>query len=242
MLKVTLHHGAPHQARAENVLGRLDIGYEKLAAFATYKAVMFVCGVGELAPVKLVDYPRWSGSVWDLVARIVNVSLSGQEELFPERMEERRTGAFIQKMSALVEHWPDGFSRGITLVGTASIQMCRRRCNYVATFTDDICGTKKSTVFRHTPKILVHWDLLARSYAYAFNDDEEMPRRPSLHQALPDDPIHGKFVLIDALREPARTGLSRWIARKGIETFEVEYIAGQCITEKHFRDFLNKAI
>lgn len=54
MLKVTLHYATPARVSAQNLLGRLDIGYAKLDAYADYKAVMFTAGVGEQPPVQLL--------------------------------------------------------------------------------------------------------------------------------------------------------------------------------------------
>lgn len=50
-----------------------DVSYEKLAAVATYKSELFVCGVGSLNLRYLENYPRWSSSIWDLIARLVTV-------------------------------------------------------------------------------------------------------------------------------------------------------------------------
>lgn len=81
MLKISLHHARPGHENARNVLGRLDIGYAKLDALADYKLVMTVAGVGEMPPARITDYPRWSASVWDLVARAICMCLNRREVL-----------------------------------------------------------------------------------------------------------------------------------------------------------------
>ena len=95
MLKVTLHNSTPSRASDRNVLGRLDIGYAKLDARADYKAVMFIAGVGEQRPVQLLDYPRWSASVWDLVTRVLALrvecgAIAALARLHPRAASEAR--------------------------------------------------------------------------------------------------------------------------------------------------------
>jgi hypothetical protein len=69
MLRVSFHAGLPSQASRYNRLGWLDIGYAKLSPIANYKVFLFEAGIGGREPVYLDNYPRWSASLWDLVAR-----------------------------------------------------------------------------------------------------------------------------------------------------------------------------
>lgn len=154
MLKLTLHASSPRNATANNRVGMLDIAYEKLAARADYKALLWTAGLGEQAAVKLQNYPRWSASVWDLVIRIICLAISRKEEVWPAVIPNERKGAYTLELCAIVEHWPDGSDVRRTVAGTAHLKMCSRRCNYRATFEDDILGTQNTEVFRHTPKVL----------------------------------------------------------------------------------------
>jgi hypothetical protein len=94
MLKVSLHYATPATVSARNVLGRLDIAYAKLDANADYKALMFTTGIGEHEPLRLDNYPRWSASVWDLVARVVCLGLNNTESNWLVELPFERKCAF----------------------------------------------------------------------------------------------------------------------------------------------------
>lgn len=240
MLKVSLHQAAPAHVSAQNVLGRLDIGYAKLEASADYKLVMTLAGLGELAPARLTGYPRWSANVWDLVARAICICMNRREVL--EGDFTGRRGAFIENMSAVIEHWPDGVDTRRSTVGTAHIQMRRRRCEYIASFHDDILGTSNSTVFTHAPKGLNAWDLLARAYAWTAHEKFELPPRPTLYTPIPVQQDEKSFVCLDTVAEPASTGILRWLQKLGRNTTTVDFLDGPCVTEACFVEFLNKAV
>lgn len=242
MLKVTLHYATPSQASARNMLGRLDIAYARLDALADYKAVMFANAVGEMPPVQLLSYPRWSASVWDLVARAVCLSLNGSEAFPAGDLTTGRKGAFIDNMTALIEHWPDGGDSRRAAVGIAHVSMRKRRCHYSAAFEDDILGKRESSVFVHRPDGLSPWDLLARAYAWTVQERFELPARPVLYTPIPLQQGLGSFVPLDTVREPARTGIRRWLRRQGLATSTVDPVAGPCVTEACFVDFLRVAV
>lgn len=240
MLKVFLHNGPLDQANSFNQLGRLDIGYESLDIHADYKAVLRMPGVGELPPAQLNGYPRWTASVWDLVMRATAMCIH-REEVLPH-LEVTRRGAFAHRLSAIVEHWPDGLEYGRSAVGTAEIRMLRRRCRYVATFEDDILGAKTSVEFSHTPDVLMHWDLLARAYAWTSHGQPSMPPRPTLYMPIPYQEDGQVVVCVDTVREPARTGLSRWMLTKGVSPFVVPALSCPCIKEADYVRFLQRAV
>lgn len=241
MLKVSLHASAPGRATAQNLLGRVDIGYTTLDAMATYKAAMVLTGLGELSPVALEKYPRWSASIWDLVARIVCLCINRREEVWPAHLPTMRRGAFVQDLTAVVEHSPNGFDTRRARIGEAHIAMCKRRCNYRATFEDDITGKTTSSVFRHTPSVLNAADLLARAYAWATTETFELPPRPTLYTPLPFNEGATSFVCLETVREPARTGCYRWLAKKGIELLDLAGLR-DCVSEPNYVEFLRRAI
>ena len=242
MLKVSLHYATPAQVSARNLLGRLDIAYARLDALADYKAVMFAAGVGEMPPVLLTGYPRWSASVWDLVARAVCLSLNGTEAFPPGDLTSERSGAFIDDMTAVIEHWPDGGDNRRATIGTAHISMCKRRCHYLAAFEDDILGKRESSVFIHRLDGLSPWDLLARAYAWTAGERLELPARPALYLPIPVQQGLGSFVPLDTVREPALTGIQRWLRRQGLPTTTTDLVVGPCVTEACFVDFLRVAV
>lgn len=240
MLKVFLHNGPAEAVSRYNQLGRLDIGYHSLDIHADYKAVLSMATVGELPPAQLLNYPRWTASVWDLVMRATAVCLY-REEAFPA-LDLVRRGAFAQHLTAIVQHWPDGLEYGRSTVGTAQIRMQRRRCRYVATFEDDILGTQTSAEFALTPDVLVPWDLLARAYAWAGHGRAGMPPRPELYMPIPYEQDGQVVVALETVREPARTGLYRWMLRKGVQPFGVEALSSVCVKESDYVNFLRRAV
>lgn len=241
MLKVTLHASTPDRAASQNLLGRIDIGYTTLDAMANYKATMVLMGLGELHEVDLKKYPRWSASIWDLVARIICLCVSRREEIWPANIPVTRRGAFLQDLTAVVEHWPNGYDTRRARVGEAHISMCRTRCNYRATFYDDITGLTSSSVFRHTPAVLNPADLLARAFAWTTTETFELPPRPTLYAPLPFTEGTTSYVCLETVREPARTGCYRWLAKQGIELLELAGLR-DCVSEPQYVEFLRRAV
>jgi len=177
-----------------------------------------------------------------LVARAACLSLSGKETVWPAEMPIERTGAYALDLSAIVEHWPDGQDTRRATVGTAQIAMQSRRCNYRATFTDDILGSTTSTVFRHTPKVLMPWDLLVRAYAWTSTETFALPPRPTLYTPLPFKHEDKSYVCLDTVREPARTGCLRWMVKHAIKEVTVPFVDSPCVSEEQFVEFLRKAV
>lgn len=240
MLKVYLHFAAPDKVSPKNLLGRLDIGYAKLDARADYKLVMTAAGEGEVPPATLAAYPRWSANVWDLVTRAICMCLHRREEL-PGDFGQGR-GAFIQDLTAVIEHWPDGVDTRKSTVGTAHVQMRRRRCHYTATFQDDILGESRSSVFVHAPEGLMPWDLLARAYAWSVHEKFDLPPRPRLYTPIPVQEGAESYVALNTVSEPAATGISRWLQKLGRKTASVEFLNGPCVPEAWFVEFLRRAV
>lgn len=242
MLKLTLHCCAPREVRPQTCVGTLDVAYDKLAARADYKAVMWTAGLGEQEPVRLENYPRWSASIWDLLVRVICLGANRKEAIWPVDIPSRRSGAYTQNLYAIVEHWPDGSDTRRSVVGTAHVQMCATRRNYRATFRDDILGKQTTDVFRHTPDVLNAWDLLTRAYGWATTGAPALPARPDLYKPIPLNVGSSSYVNLDTVSEPARTGCYRWLDKQGIDTVEAGDLQGPCITEQQFVDFLQKAV
>lgn len=241
MLKVTLHHGPPKRADRHNILGRLDLAYETLDSRANYKARMFTTGVGEQPEVRIKKYPRWSASIWDLVARAACLSLQGEESI-PDLGLTRRRGAFIEDLTAVVEHWPDGEDFRRNTIAEAHVRMRNRRCHYTATFEDDLAGRRESSVFSHAPEGLTHWDLLARAWAWTCLESFALPPRPELCAPLPFESNGRSLVALETTPEPARTGISRWLLKQGLSPLHSDLVTGPCVTEDQFINFLKTAI
>src|ERR1700733_9583240 len=111
MLRLSTHAGPLKAMSRFNRLDWVEIGYETLNRHADYKVVLFEVGNGARPQVVLRNYPRWSGSVWDLVARSIALALSPdpsqpQELAQPARWGEKKF-AFVEVMSAVVQHIPN---------------------------------------------------------------------------------------------------------------------------------------
>ena len=243
MLKVSLHFSTPSKASSENVLGRLDIGYARLDARADYKLVMFSSGFGEYPPAQLLSYPRWSGSVWDLVSRAVCTCLHGHEAIPPTSDEQCRRPAFIDNLSAIIEHWPDGLDVRRATIGTAHICMKRRKGNYIASFETDVeHDTKESAIFIHRPRLLLPWELLARAYAWTVEKRFELPARPKLYLPIPIKEGGQNLVSLDTVSEPAYTGITKWLHKRNLKTLKSVIVEGPCVSEAVFVEFLRSAV
>lgn len=69
MLRVYLHAGGLDERNLGNQLASIDIAYAKKSALADYLVGMNLRSHGEVEPDYVLRYPRWSASLWDLVAR-----------------------------------------------------------------------------------------------------------------------------------------------------------------------------
>lgn len=84
MLCVTVELLPGGRESGRRTLATADITRERSGALADYSIGMEETLVTEVYTGELKDYPRWSGSVWDLVARATAVAMTGHEAL-PER-------------------------------------------------------------------------------------------------------------------------------------------------------------
>lgn len=80
MLKITISL-VPGGVGTERKLGELHISNVGGGALADYQCVLHGDDLPGPARARVRCYPRWSASVWDLVARAIAKSLSGQERL-----------------------------------------------------------------------------------------------------------------------------------------------------------------
>lgn len=243
MLHLSLHFADEKTASFFNRVGWLDIGYEQLDAFSTYKAKLFAAGQGELPTIRIEKYPRWSASVWDLLLRTIAKGLNGAEQLSLD-LPVGRKGAFIDQLYAKLEHVADGADGRRSHIGSASVVMKRTRCNYIATIEDDFCGMRQSEVFRHTPEVLSHWDLFARGVAGAMTGTQAVPPRPALYipSALALDDEKKKLVSLGRLTEPARSGFTRWLAKRGEQPLEHHSAPQGLVPEALYVQFLRTAV
>jgi hypothetical protein len=177
MLRVHLHIGALCARNTSNRLAAIDIAYASKGAFSDYMVAMSMAGVGEVAPDRVSRYPRWSGSLWDLVARACTRLLYRADQA-PEMVTPDRRCAYATHLCAVIER-ATLTEQGIEL-GTAEIvQDVGTRGIYSATFDEDILG-KRSAQFAYGLKSLNAVDLLLRAICFAYFNQDTLAPRPKL--------------------------------------------------------------
>jgi hypothetical protein len=247
MLHVSTHVGLLEQATHLNRLDWMDIGYERLDAAADYKIVLFRYGEGGQRPVYLRDYPRWSMSIWDLVARAAALTTSPnldqpQEAVHPVETSPKRR-AFAQAISVLVEHGPSKGMPGRRIAAMQIVQAGRRGL-YRARVEEDLWRSLTTAPFTFAPTRLQPVDLLLRAAVTRITGSPDvMPPRPALR--LPAVVTHeGKpYVAIDRLEEPARTGFVRWLHRNSEAPLQLPNLrGGLAAPETMFTKFLRVAV
>jgi len=220
MLKVSIHAGPIDSATRFNLLGWVDIGYEKLAPVADYKTYLFQTGVGATIPALIYSYPRWSASLWDLAARAIALSLRTEVECLNEEVPPvRREGkafAFANQLSAVIEHVSSNSQRRKTLASVDIEQTGRIRGRYIARFTEHTMGLHVTEPFEFRPSFLQPEELLLHACLMRLTSKQELPPRPAL--CLPDavEKDGYRYVPIHRLVEPARTGFLQWLNAKRV--------------------------
>lgn len=212
MLKVYIHSGTLDTRSLGNQLATLDIAYAKRGYLADYQLAMSIKGVGEVQPDYLLAYPRWSASLWDLVARALTRILYRADQAPATERVDRRC-AYATKMCVVVERATLD-DQGMVLATGEIIQMEGQRGHYVVNLEEDITG-RHSATFTYGVKSLQHSDLVLRALCWALFGRDNLGKKP----ALPIPPmmkIDGvdRFH-IDALPQPARTGFDRYRSPAG---------------------------
>ena len=218
MLRVNIHAGPLAAVSRFNRTDWVDIGYERLAALADYKVVLFNVDVGATPPVFLRNYPRWSASLWDLVARAIARALDGTAELAhdvaPPLETSARRYAFADALSAIIEHAPAGGSSGRRLGALEIVRHRRARGVYRARVEEDLQPARSTLPFEFRPRVLRPAELVLRAALLRlWGQLATLPPRPALFLP-PARMVDGKpYVSIRRLPEPARTGFLRWLQR-----------------------------
>ncbi len=207
MLKVFIHAGSLATRNAGNQLVVLDIAYAKKEAVADYLVAMSLKGVGEVAPDAVCGYPRWSASLWDLVARALTRVLYRADQAPPSPEPDKRC-AWATKLCIVIERSSVG-SKCVELARAEISQNGKKRGTYAAVFDEDIIG-QHSASFAYGLKALNPADLALRAICWALHGTDVLGPVPAL--ILPAtmvvngvDRFH-----VNALTEPALTGFARY--------------------------------
>lgn len=228
MLKVSMHVGPVETASVSNRLAWLDIGYDKLEPIADYKTVLYQNGIGESPQGIVYNYPRWSSSLWDLTARALALGLRPDPEcidvVVPPLVQTRKRFAFIGKMCALIEHFPGaGEGNRRTLASATVNQVKRQRGRYIARFEEHAtAGAVSTEEFAFTPDTLRASELILHACLMRLTGRPEIPVKPVL--CAPPSVLHDgeECVTIRSLSEPARTGFTSWLTRRGSPPAEMQ--------------------
>lgn len=135
MLRVTIHAGLLAERNDANHLAVLDIAYQKRAALADYLVALTLRQQGELEPAVVANYPRWSGSLWDLTARALTRVLHKSDKLPPIARVDRRC-AYATKLCATIQRLTAD-ERGVQLATAEIVQPGKVRGQYRAVFQED---------------------------------------------------------------------------------------------------------
>jgi hypothetical protein len=248
MLRLTVHNGLPSQASRYNRTDWLDIGYEKLNSFADYKIVLFQAGIGARDAVMLRGYPRWSASLWDLIARSIALALfpppAGQPESVPpaEHAQGKRI-AFADHTTAIVEYLP--------VHGTATRQVAtmlithskKARGIYEASVDEDLYERRIAAPFLFAPCVIRPVELVLRTALSVLHANiDALPARPRPSVPPIDEEAGKKYVRLSRLAEPQRSGLARWIQKRGWRPqVDPRYPAGR-VPEAWYAEFMRTAL
>lgn len=215
MLRVSVHSGLLDQRTSLNVLGVLDIAYQTKQPLADYLVGMTLAGVGELSPVVLKQYPRWSASLWDLVARALTAVLHRADQPPPSARPDRRC-AYATRLCAVIER-ATADSRG-ALLGTLELsQRGPHRGLYTVNLHADL-ARDASAQFAYGSKRLNPADLVLRALCWALYGADRLGPSPALILP-PSMRIDGEDCFhVAALTEPALTGFRRYMAARHPDT------------------------
>lgn len=207
MLKVYIHFGTLDTRNLGNQVAILDIAYARRGYKADYAVAMTIKGAGEVAPDMVMDYPRWSGSLWDLVARALTRILYRDDSCPPTKYVDRRC-AYATKMCIVVERATLD-DQGLVLATGEVVQVEGKRGHYVVNLQEDILG-RHSATFAYGMKSLNPADLMLRAICWALYGQDTLGKKPVL-VVPPTLEIAGAHHFdIEALSEPARTGFNRY--------------------------------
>jgi hypothetical protein len=249
MLRVSIHAGPLATISRFNRLDWLDIGYQQLKANADYKIVLFKIGEGALAPVILPGYPRWSASLWDLVARAIARALfraenaNSLQEVVPPAQCVKKKRAFAEVMSAVIQHMPNA-GPAVHRLGAMQIDEHKSsRCVYQAHIEEDLRPDRKTEEFYFAPSFLQPSELVLRALLFWLSGSlDVMPPRPVLSSPK-GKIIDGKqYLLIHQLKEPARTGLVRWLYHQRRPPTPTAAAPEGLVDYETFYEFLGKAV
>ncbi len=247
MLRVSIHAGPLAAVSRFNRIDWVDIGYERLDALADYKVAHFSIDQGAASPVLLRNYPRWSSSLWDLVARAIAKALSptpeARDDVAPPMEAPKPGAAFADAVSAVIEHAPLAGRPGRRLGAMEVLRHPRTRAIYRARVDEDLQPSLSTLPFAFAPRVLCPAELVMRAAMMRVSGQAvAMPPRPALCLPTPRL-VDGKpYVAVRQLPEPARTGFLRWLHHHSEAPRQMKDAPDGLAPEAMFTLFLQKAV
>lgn len=213
MLTVSIHAGSFDELTRYNRVAVLSIVYEELKPTADYKVVLQESALDVKPPRILRAYPRWSASLWDLVARALSLAIpdelpaSEAVPAFGPKTPKKRP--FLNELTVLLEHSANNCT---SLLGIARIRQAgRQRGTYTAHFEEHTMKPQKTGAFEFAPASLRPAELLLHACLHRLTGAAEFPERPKLCNP-PSLTVDGlEYIQIHQLVEPARTGFQNWL-------------------------------
>jgi hypothetical protein len=268
MLRVSIHSGPLRTISRYNRTDWLDIGYRKLRRSATYKAVLFKVGEDALPPVMIRNYPRWSASLWDLAARSIARSLYATPDDYdagetkdrarkdleeskdqaPETVPAatfalKKHPAFAESMSAVIQHIPNKGSAIRQIASLELIEHKSERCAYRAHLEEDLHKRRETDWFTFAPEFLRPAELIMRAVLFSLTGNiDVMPPRPVLRIPRGRKINEIEYVDVAKLKEPARTGLVRWLYEHHETPMAHPHAGEGLVPYERFMEFLEKAV
>ena len=247
MLKVNIHAGPLRAISSFNNVGWVEIAYERLDSVADYKTMLYQKGIGAQLQTSIYKYPRWSASLWDLTARAIALGLRDDLDCLDEELPTLATTgkrfAFASQICAVIEHTPPAGEQHRRILGTASIsQHGRKRGTYVASFEEHTAMTRTTLPFDFRPACLRPAELLMYACLQHLTSSDKLPPRPGLciPQAVMVD--NEKYVSIQSLVEPAKTGFEKWLFTVGKPPIPQPGAALGVAKEALYVQFLREAV
>lgn len=209
MLKVYVYAGDLASSNPGKHLVVMDIAYAKKNYLSDYAVAMSIRGTGEVQPDIVKSYPRWSSSLWDLVARALTRILYRADQA-PELATADKRCAYATKICARIER-ATLTGRSVELATAEIAQIPKKRGTYHVKFWEEIQGTFEAELV-YGLKSLNPADLLLRSICKALFGKDTLGPKPIL-MLPPTINVDGvdRFHM-ESLREPAKTGFLRYRA------------------------------
>lgn len=212
MLHVSIHAGHLDRTCRNNRQDFLNVGFETFGATPDRKIFLCRRDVGEQRIWLLKNYPRWGGTIADVVLRSIVLAAFGKGEAMPPHEPQKSGFAFAERLSVRVKDVPMvGLAE--STVATMEIWLYNgRRGIYKACWNEMGQKAIRTPPFAFKPAFLMPCELVVRALAMGLTGSiNSLPPRPAIYLPKPMDIAGQQQVRIHRIPEPLRTQFRRWI-------------------------------